>query len=623
MKGDSILKALGSGKKNLEELRSELNLEERELKKELKNLAKNGSIEKDNDIYKLKVKKTENKKNFTKGKIFVPNQKLIVSDSGKKNYLPLVLLAFIVILGFYLRIYHIDYPSIGYHNNKDVHYLTEARNFAREGFFKYGFFVPIVGYVSLDVDPSGAHGDTFPTTPILVAIAFMLFGMQLWIARLIGILFVVGTIPLIYIITKKLFWREDLALVSALLTAVLPILVFFSHNVDVINPGIFFMVLSAYFYITWRESNKGSELILASLSLTIATLTKYPFFFIVIPMLLTFPYKRLFEWRKHISVYMISLLILSSFPIWVLYSNSLQKEFGRQDLVSSKSINLYIFFQDTWWATQKSYVKDSFTIAGIAMAFLSIPLLFFSYYKRRDIGSKFLLSYVLGSIIYVVVVADRLNGHSYYYYVVAPLIVMLVAYFIIQIGDFFKRLKVEGREIGYINLIPVIIILALLSTPLKDSIDRQFNTQFYGLDVAGEYLKEHKKPGEQLMHSTHQAFGVVWHSDMKSVKGIPDTVEDMKSVEETRNASWIFMYNWDFGTKMKNEKLWSYIKNNYGLKQFGFIQTSQGVEPLYLLLQKEGTFDDSKLNTLLAGKPINYKDYELTMGKVRFSYINL
>ena len=55
----------------------------------------------------------------------------------KKVNLSLVLLIIITIFGFYLRYYHYDYPVVGYHNWKETHYLTEARNFAKEGFFKY------------------------------------------------------------------------------------------------------------------------------------------------------------------------------------------------------------------------------------------------------------------------------------------------------------------------------------------------------------------------------------------------------------------------------------------------------------------------------------------------------
>ncbi len=603
MKGDSILKALGSGKKNLEELRSELNLEERELKKELKNLAKNGSIEKDNDIYKLKVKKTEN----------------------KKNYIPYVLLAFIVIFGFYLRIYHIDYQPIGYHNNKDIHHLTEARNFARDGFFKYGFFVPARDYVGLHQDPSGAHGDTFPTTPVIVAIFFTIFGIKIWVARLVGILFNTATILAIYLFVKELFKREDLALVSAVLTAILPLFVFFSHNVQLENPAVLFMVISAYFYLKWRESFKGSELILTSLFLTLATLTKYNFFFIIIPMILAFPYKRLIEWKKDIKAYIVSFTIFLLFPLWFYYADYVNEKVGKGELVTSETIKLEKIFESNWQTTQNFYISDSFTIIGAGLALIGLIFVLYTYYKNKDFGSKFVIFYSIGAFITIIIIADRLGGHAYYYYTIAPLVIILMAYFIVGISDIFKRLQVDKKGIKYINLAAIVIILALLYPQMRESASRQFDTQFQflGLDIAGEYLNEHKQPGERLMHSTHQAFGVLWNADMKSVKGIPDKVEDIRFAEENLNASWIFMYNWDFGKIMGNKELWDYIKSNYELKQIAFIQQQDGIDFRYFLLKKGGSFDETKLNEMISGKKINYRDYEFTKGVVRVNYIDI
>ena len=79
----------------------------------------------------------------------------------KKNWAFIILIA-IFLFGLHLRSYHLDYPVIGYHNWKETHYLTEARNFADEGFFKHGIFVPEYDYPKPARDPSGVHADTFP-----------------------------------------------------------------------------------------------------------------------------------------------------------------------------------------------------------------------------------------------------------------------------------------------------------------------------------------------------------------------------------------------------------------------------------------------------------------------------
>ena len=164
------------------------------------------------------------------------------SNLIKKNW-NWLLLILILVLGFYLRAYHLDYPVVGYHNWKETHYLTEARNFANDGFFEYGFFIPKWDYPSINADPSGIHSDTFPTISILTALGFKLFGFELWVARSINILFALGSVIFFYLIVRKLFKREDLAILSALIMSINPLLVFFGRQVQLINPALFLSLL--------------------------------------------------------------------------------------------------------------------------------------------------------------------------------------------------------------------------------------------------------------------------------------------------------------------------------------------------------------------------------------------
>ena len=591
-------------KKTLDEIRSELNINKKKLKRKLKSMLQDEIIESDGDYYWKKSEK---------------------SVRIHTSYIPIVLLIAIVILGFYLRIYHIDYPVIGYHNNKEVHYLTEARNFAREGFFKYGFFVPALGYPRLHYDPSGAHSDTFPLTSILVALAFMLFGMNLTVARLIGVISITATIPLMYLIVNQIFKREDLAIVSAILTAILPLTVFFSHNVQLINPALLLFTLSLYFFLKWMDENKSYQLILTSFFFVLSGLTKYDFLVMGSPFLLLFPFRRLAKEikNKRVTVYILSIAVLLLFPAWYFYSNNVvAPRYHTKKIVSVEKVNYLDILNPSGWTLIKSYFADSWTLLGTLFAALGAIIAISNYYKKRKFPEKFVITLFLSAILYFILMFFKIKGHSYHMYPMVPSMIFLITYFIGALSDLGKKLKVEGKGIPYLNFIIILILLAILFSPMQEATNRQFDTQFFGLDVAGNYIKEHKIPGERVMHSSHQAYGVLWHADMKGTRGIPSTVEKMKYAEENLNASWIFMYNWDFAKVMGNKELWNYIKNNYGLKQFAFIQTSKGIQPIYMLFKKGGTFDDSRLNTMLMDKPVQQQDYELTTGKVRLNYIN-
>jgi 4-amino-4-deoxy-L-arabinose transferase-like glycosyltransferase len=298
--------------------------------------------------------------------------------SVQKKYLYLMVLAGILVYGYALRNYHVDYPVIGYHNWKETHYLTEARNFARDGFFAHGFFIPEWDYPALKANPAGAHTDTFPMTSVLTAIGFRLFGIDLAVARTISILFSLGTIVIMYLLVLRLSDRQDFALTAALLTALNPLFVFFSHNTQLVNQGVFFMLCAAYFYVKWLHDKKGSSLILTSVFLTLGTITKYSFFVITVPMLFTFPWKRLMKWERYGMHFIVAALIFLAVPGWLLYNKAHNAEIGgysaTSDVMESfRSVG--VVFTSQFWTTMRAYFADNFSLLGVYLALAGLAVL--------------------------------------------------------------------------------------------------------------------------------------------------------------------------------------------------------------------------------------------------------
>ena len=149
-----------------------------------------------------------------------------------------------------------------------------------------------------------------------------------------------------------------------------------------------------------------------------------------------------------------------------------------------------------------------------------------------------------------------------------------------------------------------------------------FDTQFFGTDIAGNYVQAHKLPSERAFHSSHQAYGFLWHGDLKGTRGIPNTVEDFKYGEENLNVRWLFVYQWDFKI-FENKELLSYIEQNYQLRQTGFIQQNGQIQPLYFLFEKGGTFSMASINDFISDKPVSSTVYETTRGNVVVQSITL
>jgi len=532
-----------------------------------------------------------------------------------KNNWNWILLILILFFGFYLRVYHLNYPVVGYHNWKETHYLSEARNFAREGFFEHGFFVPSYDYPDIQHHPSGVHGDTFPTISILSALSFKIFGFKLWAARIISILFNTASILLIYFITKKLFKRETISLITAFVFSTTPLFVFFSHNVQLMNVAIFFFLLSFYLFFLWKEKNRHYLLIFSAISLTIAGLTKYPFLIGMIPIAFSFPYKRLKNkklWKTLLICFLISLTI----PIWMYYTNTylLSKYETKSSITPIKPT--YVFTSD-FISASKNYIKDNFTALGFIFSILG-ALIFLTQHKRSYF--KFVFGYLIAVIIFTFIMASKMSGHSYHYYPIAPFFILMIGYFITissnTVKNFFaKKIHKESAKIFII-----LILLFFLLLPSLKAKNRQFNTQFYGIDTAGEYVDQNKEPRERAMHSKHQAFGFLWHADIKGTRGIPKNTEEIQYAEQKLNATWLFIYQWDLNILQEKER-GDYIKDNYALKQAGFIRQQNQQVPLYLLFKKSPKTINQTLDQQLSQGNKYVKIYEKTSGKVPITIV--
>jgi len=604
-----------------------------------------------------------------------------------RKYLPIILLFAFLIFGFYLRAYHIDYPVVGYHNWKETHYLTDTRNFVKDGFFAHGFFVSAHDYPNLNEDPSGAHAEIFSTASVFLSILFRIFGESLFTARLFMILLSLGSTIFFYLLVKELFKNEELALLTTFLSVLAPLFVFFGRNVDVVNPGLFFMLMSAYFYVVWVKNFNGSsddghsgkhadknadeineinefkssqqaknnqQLInlndwksywsfcIFALSLLMAFLSKYTFIVIAIPMAAIFPYKKMYyfiiglfrqkqffkdknKWKR-ISPYLISMFLFILFPLQYLGTRIISEKTATA-AVTTKLIDFSVLFNPNFMVMMKSYISDNYTLLGIFVALLGFLVFLISIKKNfNKISFRFMLAYALGSMLFFVIMSKKLFGHSYHQYPIAPVIIFFMAYFIYVSSLFVVSITtgIINKKYAFLNYLKYVVILlfVLLLYPSSiAAIDRQFDFQMIGLDVAGEYIKQHSLPDERIFFSGGQTFGVLWHADRKGYDR-HSIVDELKYGEENLNFKWIFVYQWGFN-EINNPEVREYISNNYGLQQIAFEQSGNQQKPIYIILKKGGTFDINKINEYIADKPVEEKAYELTNRERKLLYVNV
>jgi 4-amino-4-deoxy-L-arabinose transferase-like glycosyltransferase len=557
---------------------------------------------------------------------------LKISTGFLKKKVFLVLLVLILIFGVYLRSYHLDYPVVGYHNWKETHYLTEARNFAEGG----DWLTPRGDFPDLLSNPEGAHGDSLPITSWLTGIGFIIFGMHVWVGRLISILLVMGSILLMYLIVKKLFKREDLALTTALIAATNPLLVFFGRQIQLINPALFFAMLSVYLYLIWLDKDKIKYMFFAVFCFVLSFMTKYSFAIVAVPMLAIFPFKKLKkdnlrkEWKRYVSALLPLLLI----PLWLLnnrritsaYTSSLD---AGKSLLGAVSFDISKILEPGFWVIAKSYIIDNYTMIGFLFAILGIFLFLFMYKNKKSKGYKFLFAYLIISIPWIIVMSEKLAGHSYHQYPIAPLIIILMAFCFVVLGVILER-KTKIKNLRWVVI--AILFILLIYPPIFnegggifESKDRQFNLQFVGIDVAGDYIEGHSAPDERVFFSGHQSHGIVWEADRKGA-GEHYNASLTEFGEEEFNFRWILVYSWGLEI-LSNPDKFDHIKEGYSLRQLGLTQIADGShQPVYMLFEKGGSFDIDGLGEMVNEKQENneilVKKYERTDGEIVLTYIN-
>ena len=112
------------------------------------------------------------------------------------------------------------------------------------------------------------------------------------IARYESAFFDLLNILMTYVIGKRLFQHQSVALVAALMTALNPLNIYMSHMAKVDTALTFFVLLVFYFSLRIQENGRLSDMILAGISAGLAMATKYDLIALLPPVVAAYFYAR-------------------------------------------------------------------------------------------------------------------------------------------------------------------------------------------------------------------------------------------------------------------------------------------------------------------------------------------
>lgn len=320
-------------------------------------------------------------------------------------------LGIILLLGFALRSYNLDFPSIGYHNTKENDYLCMAQEMQRTG-----------DYVTRRIYFWNAFEDNpvvrvYPQPPLVtyqILFCWKFLGENLWGPRLINILFGLLSILVIYFIGRVLFKDENRALFCAFLLAIMPLPVFFSRNLQPESPAYFFVLLGSLFYLRFIGSFKAYNLLFGGLAFATAWIYKFSFLIGVLPFVICLPYRQIFwEKRKSFLKYTLAFII----PYLVIIASILwMKKIGQWQFEDIGRVKLLEVFSFSYWQKYGpmiySYIfNENFTFIFTMLASCGI---IFSFIRIKGLLNRYIIGLTLSIVPYCMIFSDYINQHNYY-----------------------------------------------------------------------------------------------------------------------------------------------------------------------------------------------------------------
>lgn len=537
-----------------------------------------------------------------------------------RRWLPLAAVATIALLGLKLRVYHLDFPSIGMHNMKENEYLSEARFMTRSGDYLRRR-IHLAGLEEGDgtFRKARLQGDLpeeypqIPLVPWMILSSWKVLGEGFWQARLPIVLFSCASFFALFFFARRLSGRTFLALIAVFLLAILPEHVFFGRNIQPESPALFFTLLASTCWLRLLDDGRSRDAFLFALFLGVAGLFKYTFLIASIPLFaIALGRDERRTLARTFSRWRWMALGLLPLAAWMLFAPLLNE---REALFAGTlpRVRPFEIFTHAYWSRHGSRLGHFAVLncsAGVLVLF-GLGVLCLALSKDHPRLRLFATGSAIAVLPYAMLLSDYLWGHSYYQFPFLPLVCLAAAAGLVTAGDVLARIAWP----------PVAVVLSLLALGLvlpgaTREAERHWDTIFFGLDVAADYLRRHSGPDERLfVIGPHQAAGVCYNADRLCALSPP--LEEMLRGEDRLGFQWALVYGAPGLASLKETPgRLEHLESRYELCQLSFFRATDGMRPQTLLLRRGGSSDllHVERNPLARATRASVRDYDTKSG---------
>jgi len=377
-----------------------------------------------------------------------------------------------------VRLYKINLPLADHHSWRQADTAAVARNFIKE---KWDFFLPRIDNMTYLHSPDLLNKNRLflaepPVYQTIVAVFYRFFGIKIELARLVSILFSLGSIFFLFLIVKKYFGFRVGAL-SALIFGILPYNIYYSRTVLPESMIIFLILGLVYFFDQYLwERKKGWWLMTLIFGAIALTQKSFPIF--MSPVLAYMAFRKYsFGFLKKPSLWILAFLMITPLALWRLWINNFPEGIPPYDWLFNQG-NIRFTGAFFWWIFAERLAKLILGYWGLIPLGFGLALL-----PSKKEGWLFHL-WLLMVFIYISVFAAGNVTHDYYQIPLVPILAIFMAR-----GTSFL-LEVPGRLFSktICHLVLVICYLFMLAFSWYEV--RNFYNIQGGVDLAGQAVDQ-------------------------------------------------------------------------------------------------------------------------------------
>lgn len=359
------------------------------------------------------------------------------------------LLVLIIILSFLVRLYKINSPIADWHSWRQADTAAVTRNFIKEGFNPLLPRYDDMSGVSQNPIPNPGRFRfvEFPIYNIFVYPFYLLFSINDIYSRLVSIIFSLGSVVFIFLITKR-YTDAFTGLVAAFIFGLLPFNVFFSRTTLPEPTFVFFSLGMIYFVDQWIIRFSKKNLVLSYIFTTTAFLIKPWAIFFALPLfyLVYRKEQKVFPINKKYIYFALAALL--PFILWRLWIMQHPEGIPASDwLMNGDDIRFRPAFW--WWIVSERMGREILGVTGFFLFFLGLIC-------KPKSNNFFLSFWALSAFLFMAIFATGNVRHNYYQISFIPIAAIFTA-----VG-FVTLLR------GFYGFVPrfFTIILALIFLPL-------------------------------------------------------------------------------------------------------------------------------------------------------------